>query len=137
MRGRSSGGRPPRATLGFVAGLAGALLAGCAGVAARQPGAVPRIANLAVPAIAWANVPYEVTFDFFDPGADIKAVCFAWAWGDDRDEKCFPADVAGVTNGVYRWRLTTKQARLYYLTVFVRDAQGHRSNVLAKTLDVR
>ena len=137
MRGRSSGGRPPRATLAVVAGLAGALLAGCATAPGRQPGGVPRIANLAVPAIAWANGAYEITFDFLDPDADIAEVCFPWAWGDDRDEKCFPADVAGIVNGAYRWTLATKQARLYYFSVYVRDARGHRSNVLAKTLDVR
>ena len=137
MRGRYLTGNPRRAAFRSLAGLASLLLTGCAGTPTRQPGDIPRIANLAVPAIAWANAPYEITFDFLDPDADIKEVCFTWAWGDDRDEKCFPADVAGVTNGVYRWTLTTKQARLYYVTVQVRDAKGHRSNILGKTLDVR
>ena len=137
MRARSTGHRTDRAPLRCLAGLASILLAGCAGTPARQPGDIPRIANLAVPAIAWANAPYEITFDFLDPDADIAEVCFTWTWGEDRDEKCFPADVAGITNGAYRWTLTTKQARLYYFTVSVRDARGHRSNILAKTLDVR
>ena len=137
MRGWFSAGWPSRVSLGLVAGLAGALLAACAGAPTRQPGGIPRIANLAVPAIAWANAPYEITFDFLDPDADIAEVCFTWTWGEDRDEKCFPADVAGITNGAYRWTLTTKQARLYYFGVYVRDARGHRSNILGKTLDVR
>jgi hypothetical protein len=131
--------RPCRTTGWILAGLAGLLLAGCAGAPARPPGpgSTPRIANLAIPAIAWANVPYEITFDFVDQDGDIREACFSWAWADARDEKCFPADMAGAADGTYRWRLTTRRAGLYYFSVQVRDARGHRSNILAKTLDIR
>jgi hypothetical protein len=112
-------------------------LTGCATAPPSPPKpGVPRISGLVVPKIVSLGQPFPISFQFEDSEADITTVVLTYEWGPTGSEShSYDARIFGEASGTCKTKgFAGKLPDIFYLSVYVKDTKGNRSNILRTSI---